>query len=473
MRLFFAVLWTVTISVQGQTILAPRAIPEVSGTLSEARDQGLEVSLTVVDIASGSVLTASQGDEPRVPASAMKILSAGAALLGLGADHAIQTDLVLHGAIQDGALHGALRLRGEGDPTLRSSQVLPALVKAVKDAGITKVHGMVIVDDRLFDRETRGQNWPESGPETTWLAEVGALSLNHGTAEVLVTAGRNPGAACEVRLQPPTHHLNLQNRLSTVGAKDEHLVAITRASGKNDLTVTGKARVGTKEQAFSVAVEDPGLVFGFALTDALKQAGVAVTGAPARARVDENWESGTVLLRLETRLKDVLPTLLAMSQNHRADMLFKHLGAALDAGGTFGAGAAATRSVFAKSQVDLSRAKIFDGSGLSRDNRVTTNQLASALFALAKSPGAEVFRSALAVAGQDGGTLSTRLKELGPRVRAKTGTLKNISALAGYVETTTGKQRAFAILMKVAKPSRLAMRDVQDRIVRALAKDGA
>ena len=107
MRLFFAVLWTVSISVQGQTILAPRAIPEVSGTLSEARDQGLEVSLTVVDIGSGSVLTASQGDEPRVPASAMKILSAGAALLGLGADHAIQTDLVLHGAIQDGALHGA------------------------------------------------------------------------------------------------------------------------------------------------------------------------------------------------------------------------------------------------------------------------------------------------------------------------------------------------------------------------------
>jgi D-alanyl-D-alanine carboxypeptidase/D-alanyl-D-alanine-endopeptidase (penicillin-binding protein 4) len=469
MRAWLVVVLAGLASAQGGSGAGARS-KDLGSILAEARAQGLDVGFVAVDLDTGRRLGAQDPDLPRTPASTMKLLTAAAVLLALGPDHAILTDLVSHGGVQDGGLHGVLRLRGEGDPTLRSEIVIPRMVESVRAAGIYRVHGRIVVDDRLFDREVRGASWPKGGPETAYLAEVGALSLDHGTAEVLVRAGPAPGTRAEVFVRPATASLRILPEVATVGVRDEHVIAISRAPGTNELRVTGKARAGTAEQSFAVAVEDPGLLFGRLLQEALAKAGVEVTGGVERARAEDVFDAGQVLFRCSTPVRDVLPVLLARSQNHRAEMLFKHLGAAVDAGGTFGAGSAAVRSVLARAGVDLRGANILDGSGLSRDNALSPAQLVQVLAAMWASPHRDVFRESLAAGGGEGGTLASRLGDLGDRLRAKTGTLRGVSTLAGYVKADSGSTVAFAILVQLRQPSRLAMREVQDRLVRALAR---
>lgn len=457
------------------TIEAQRSRGSVSGScwraIEKVSKSGVETTFLAIDVETGEVVATHAASTGLIPASVQKVMTAAGGLLGLGPDHAIYTDLLTHGKLEDGVFRGVLRLRGEGDPTLESETILPALVGRVKRAGIRRIEGDLLVDDRLFDRAFTGRQWPKDRPSRRHMAEVAALSLDHGTVRVQVTGAKRGGHPAHVRILP-AGAVSARGTVMTVRKKQRPVIWAERGRSEDGLRTGGSVTAGTTG-AVSVAVHDPAIVFGRALHRALRDAGIVVTGAVRRPADGEYARGGHLVARVKTRLKDVLPVLLENSQNHRAEMLFKHVGAALAGAGTFDAGDRAIRSVLRKVGVDLDGAILADGSGLSYANRVSARQLAATLRAVWRSKSRSIFVDALAHGGEAGTTMRRRLTSLGRRVSAKTGTLSRAKGLAGFVETQGGRTLAFAVIMNSKKPGKNAvMRAAQNTIVLALSRLG-
>jgi D-alanyl-D-alanine carboxypeptidase/D-alanyl-D-alanine-endopeptidase (penicillin-binding protein 4) len=410
-----------------------------------------------------------QPDAPLIPASNQKLMTAAAAVLLLGMQHEIKTELISHGPIEGGSLKGALRIRGEGDPTFGARDHGETLTKLaffaerLKARGIQKIEGPVLVDDSAFDAERIGPDWPSGDARTTYyLAQVAALSLDDGCVHVMVTPGA-VGRAPVLAPVPDVGHVVLKNGVTTAASKGSGL-RFEREEGSNEISVTGTIARRSAPQRHDVAIDDPAMHFGRALRHALRLAGIEVAGAVVRAGPEEQ-KGGEVLIRYVTPLSLILPGMLKESLNARAEMLAKHVGFATGTGGTFAGGAAAAKKALETCGIDTSRLVLADGSGLSRRNRLTAAALHGVLVALNRHPSGEEFRESLAEPGEDG-TLKRRLLNLEGRVFAKTGTLNGVSALSGYVQTKSDRWIAFAILMNGNDPN---IRKLQDSTVELLA----
>jgi D-alanyl-D-alanine carboxypeptidase/D-alanyl-D-alanine-endopeptidase (penicillin-binding protein 4) len=129
----------------------------------------------------------------------------------------------------------------------------------------------------------------------------------------------------------------------------------------------------------------------------------------------------------------------------------------------------------AQAGVDPKQALLFDGSGLSIDNRLSADALMRLLRYMHRHPEAEAFRKSMAIAGRDG-TLRWRFgeTELEGRVLGKTGTMQGVRTVAGYIDTPGGHSLAYVVFANKVRSSR-AVRDFQDRLLRAIvrAADGA
>lgn len=154
------------------------------------------------------------------------------------------------------------------------------------------------------------------------------------------------------------------------------------------------------------------------------------------------------------------------SDNFIAEMLIKSIGSQFGGEGSTAAGGKVMRDTLA--QFDIAP-KIVDGSGLSRQNRTTPRQVVKLLSGMAGSEHAEAFNASLAVIGRNG-TVASRMRGTAAQdnCHAKTGTLRDVSALAGYCTTTGGERVAFAFIMNRVWPG--SARALQDRMTAALAR---
>ena len=208
----------------------------------------------------------------------------------------------------------------------------------------------------------------------------------------------------------------------------------------------------------------PPLFAAKALTTALKRRGVTVRrGARAGAT-----PSRTVVLAQSASptIESLVASMNVPSDNFYAETLIKTLGARFGAGGTTSAGAAVVRSEAARLGI---RTTAVDGSGLSRANRTSPKAVVALLTAMDESELAPGFYNSLPIAGRTG-TLVDRMRRTAARdaCRAKTGTLSNVSALAGYCDTRSGGRVAFAFLMNYVFP--WTARRLQDSMTTALAR---
>jgi D-alanyl-D-alanine carboxypeptidase/D-alanyl-D-alanine-endopeptidase (penicillin-binding protein 4) len=410
-----------------------------------------------------------QPEAPLIPASNQKLITAAAAVLLLGMQHEVKTELIGHGAIENGELRGALRVRGEGDPTFGARDHGETLTKLaffaerLKLRGIKRISGNVLVDDSAFDQDFVGVEWPSGDSRTTsYLGQVAALSVDDGCVRVMVTPG-TVGRAPTLAVVPDVGHVTLRNGVTTAASKGGGL-RFERDEGSNEISVTGTIARGSAPQRHDVAIHDPAMHFGRALLCALRNSGIEVSGTVVRASAEER-KGGEVLLRYCTPLSLILPAMLKESINARAEMVAKHVGWVTGAGGTFAGAATAAKKALEGAGVDCTQLVLADGSGLSRRNRLTSRALHGVLVALARHPAGAEFRESLAEPGEEG-TLRRRFTGLEDRLCAKTGTLNGVSALSGYVLTKSRRWVVFAILMNGYDPN---VRKLQDSAVELLA----
>lgn len=437
-----------------------------------ARSPKMQVGVVWGD--AGAAPFAAEGDlGPLVPASNQKVLTSIAAVARLGLNHEFATGFYAMGPIANGALNGHLRVVGDGDPSFgirdhgETLGVFRTLATHFKEQGVTRITGDILCDDAAFDQDFTGPDWPKGLPTTTYLAQVSALSVDEGLARLIVSP--KDGGGFRVAPVPDVGTVSVGAlTVKTVGKRQDGGLAFDRPDGSNVLSVKG-GWFGTAPQTHEVAIHDPTLHFGRCLVAAFRQEGIAIAGSVRRPGASER-QGGTEVVRLTTPLARVLPAMLKESQNHRAEMILKHLGAATGRGGSFKGGSEAVAESLSGLGVQLKDCVLMDGSGLSRSNRITARALYDALSIMGKRPDFEAYRDLLAEPGEEG-TLRRRLPSLRNRMAGKTGTLNNVKTLSGYVLTKDQRWIAFVVLCNGPEAEGRGGA-LQDAVVEALAASG-
>jgi serine-type D-Ala-D-Ala carboxypeptidase/endopeptidase (penicillin-binding protein 4) len=376
-------------------------------------------SCVQVDDGSTTVV-GSKETTPLAPASNMKLLTTSAVLDVLGADAHLSTEVAAATPPAGGTVAGDLYLIGGGDPLLSTATYeatqthgaqpqtsMEMLADKVVAAGVRQVTGSVVGDGSRYDGQRSVPGWPARFVTQGIVANLGALMVNDAwTVDPVDPKGSGGAAAAD----PAAHAASV-------------LTQLLRARG---VQVGGPPVSGTAPAGATTIVEVPSLT--------------------VRELVDET---------------------LAFSDNTSAELLLKELGHAKGGAGTTEAGLAVVRTWLTDQRLPADGVRLVDGSGLSDQDRLTCRLLAD-LLARGGPDGA--LAQGLARPGRPG-TLDDRFTgaDLRDRLRAKTGTLKSVAALSGWLDTTSGRPLRFSILENTdGRDVQAADLSVQGDLLRAL-----
>ena len=454
------------------------------------RSEGYHVGhwgILVVDATTGETVYARNPDQMFCPASVTKLFTTAAALAELGGAYRFHTPVVRRGTLEDGTLRGDLILVAQGDLSLggrtgpdgtllyvdddhtysggnlRGGVVgadplagLDHLAREVAAAGVKRVAGDVIVDDRLFEHATS----TGSGP-----SRVTPILINDNLVDVVATPAEAVGEPASVRLIPASSYSSADIQVETVGAGETPALAVHDV-GPRRFQVRGKVPLGHAPIAKIYEVDDPASFARTLFIEALWKRGVRVDassiadnpGASLPPRKDVA-ELPKVAEYASPPLMEYLKVILKVSHNLHASTL-PLLIAAHRGERTLEQGLRREGMLLKGLGVDLSAVSFGGGAGGSRSDLVSPRATVTLLRALAKRPEFSAYEAALPVLGRDG-TLARAVGKDSPargHVRAKTGTywvenglndtaILTSKALAGYMETAAGRPLVLAIFV--------------------------
>jgi len=453
---------------------------EISNLLSSPLLRTTRLGLMVWSLDRDTMVFARGSDEKLTPASLTKLYYTAAAFATMGPEYSIQTVVATNGTITNGTVEGDLYVIGHGDCLLTLSE-LEALADKLRTLGIRRIRGSIIADATYFDPIVDRQQYSGDDERMENLPPISALGIEGNRLTVVVTRGR--GTSVRVRSLPSsdaiattwtslpvrtapseprrrTRQLHRRQRYGgrlvirhrtrrrTVGVSLQpvKISSSLRSDGVQEIRVFGMPRPNSSV-SFTVTMLDPPLVVAGAFKQSLSATGIAVEGgigkgaAPSTVRRLTSWERP---------LHDLVMLCNKNSDNFIAEHVMKILGAYCS--GNSQCNVNAYRSVVALlDSVGLDGhgggVLLYDGSGLSRRNRATASSLVGLLRYCAQQPWSESFFGTLAVAGEDG-TLTRRMRRTPAEgnLRAKTGTHRNVSGLAGIVRALNGERFVFAVI---------------------------
>ncbi len=353
------------------------------------------------DPAARTELFSHQADLPVIPASTMKLLTAIAARDVLGDDHLFITEVRSTGPItEDGVVDSDVYFVGSGDPVLatdtyidgfeEAGQVhtdLEDLADAMVAAGVTEVRGRLVGDEGQLDRARSVAAWPERFVTNNQAGVLSALSVNDGLVEFPENSRR---------------------------------------------------------QSLGTRVSDPAANAASILTALLQERGISITGGAASGTAPET--ASEVLASVTSDpLTDVNGQMLRLSDNTTAELLAKNIGLAASGEGSTSAGVAAIAESLERLGLPMAGVELVDGSGLSANARLTCDLVENLLSHSELGGLGSPIDEGLAVAGERG-TLRKRYVDTPAqgRLRAKTGTLNQATALSGFVSTSGDRELVFA-----------------------------
>jgi D-alanyl-D-alanine carboxypeptidase/D-alanyl-D-alanine-endopeptidase (penicillin-binding protein 4) len=422
----------------------------ITGVIERSPLRNARISVQVRSLDDGSVVFAQGADELLNPASNVKLFTGAAALVKLGPDYRFETEFLTDSDYREGKAR-TLYVRGHGDPTI-TTEKLYGIVSELMHAGLKEV-GDVVVDDSWFDGEREAPGFDQEKGDRAYLAPTGALSLNWNTLGIYLRPGEREGSAATAEIEPPSDYFSLESNLRT-GSKTQRRFVVGTELDKDrihqNVTVSGYVPVDKGTWSVWKKVEQPSLYFGSTLKTLLVQRGVKVKGR-LRAGVVPGVGTKMLHIAVSETLDIVLKKLNKHSSNFVAEQLIKTLGA--EGKGPPGSTARGIEVIeeFLERDVGMRRGSYVmrNGSGLNDTNRFSAAQHNVLLkYMWDRFPLAPEFLSSLGIAGKDG-TIKYRFEGSDAvwRLRAKTGTLENVSALSGYVQGVGGERFVFSVLV--------------------------
>lgn len=437
----------------------------------------------IVSLESGKTIFEHNPQKYFNPASNAKLYTSALALERLGPSYRIKTSLYSTTRPEaSGTLRGDVIVYGRGDPTMAARlnggdyfKGLEPLVSQLVNAGVRRIEGDLVGDESYFTGPPFGSGWEWDDLQAYYGAETSALTINDNALDVFVKPAERIGMPCRITTGPQTSFVTFINRTQTVAKGTETRIVVYRPVGENIIYVTGRLAIDNASGYYSaIAVHNPASLFVSLFKDALAQRGIVITG---RTRVID-WKYREVtpidfakLIELGSvesmPLGDIVRETLKPSQNLYAQLLLLQVGEMSRAGSTIGNQRPPKPSVFQPregtseglgievlndflSQVGLKKGDVLleEGSGLSRRDVITPEATVALLSFASRSRWFDGYHNALPIAGVDG-TLQNRMKGTAAagNVRAKTGSLRYVYSLSGYVTTSAGERLAFSIML--------------------------
>lgn len=402
--------------------------------------RGGDAAVAVWDCRAGRWLAVAGDPGPLRLASTTKLLVAAAALVELTPEFRFVTRLHALGPASGGSIPG-LGVIGGGDPTIDEhfwdgdpERCLRQWAERIRAAGINRIDGDLVIDNRLFRGPIRPPTYPADGGNLTrWFsAPASAFAYNDNCIDVRAVPTR-AGEPCRIETRPRSPRIRVDNRTRSASSAGDAKFMVDRSAEANALTVSGTFARATAW--FPVAIhEDPDLLAGDALAAALADAGVRISGTVRLGPVDPRL--GARLVEHRSELVPALTLMNQRSQNFYGEQILRIIGFRRSGEGSIAAGARAVMQACAPLMgEDAPTVTVLDGSGLSYGNVGS----ARALCRLLATMDAHRFGPLFAASLKD-------KPHAGVAGQVKTGTLATASCLAGYVDGPRGRL-AFAILL--------------------------
>ncbi|EDX85096.1 D-alanyl-D-alanine carboxypeptidase/D-alanyl-D-alanine-endopeptidase [Synechococcus sp. PCC 7335] len=423
---------------------------------------GTDIGILIEDLTPDTrALYARNAQEKLVPASNVKLLTTAAALQALGPDFSIRTSVYGQpdAAIQD------LYVVGRGDPTFTSYQI-NLLSSQLKQKGVRRVNSLTAVDNH-FTGPVANPYWDEEDYRAGYGAVANSLILNRN--ELGFTAIPNGiGQLLSIVWDRPefVQGWRIENNTRTVGDGNEFIDA-GQKPGLKVMDVRGQLIAGTASENTSIALLDPGSYFAEQFQQSLSAYGLG--NASVQVTTTSPPEGTVELAAIESPpLRAFIDPTNLYSVNIYAEAMIKTLGRSLvpETGNAYTAGAIAVGSVLTELGVSPDGISIVDGSGLSKQNKVTPEAFVETLQVMARTENATTYRNSLAVAGSSG-TLRNRMQGTlaEGRFQGKTGTLSNTYTLSGYLNPPNHPPLVLSILINNTDASGRDVRGSIDQIV--------
>lgn len=436
---------------------------KIFSLLSSPLLKGAKTALEVCSADSGRVIFSYNPGLLLMPGSNLKIITSAAALHYLGNDYRFKTELRSDKPASQGLVKGDLYPKGYGDPFLVNEEMW-LFSNRIYGKGLRGVEGDLVVDASYFDGRRFGRGWGTDLKPFWYNAEIRALSFNFNTVGFWTAPGKRPGDPVKFWTDPPsTSFIETINKATTT-ARRRGTVTVTRKKGKDidTFVIAGKRPLEGKPKVVYRSVREGDLFAGASLADFLKRKGVSFKGKIRRGKAPAK----AVLLAVHRSrpLREIIAGLNKYSNNFMAEMILKTLGAEKSSPpGTAVKGIEQVEKFLRHIGEDPAELKMVDGSGLSRENRVNVRLLCRVLFYLYRNfeQGPE-FISSLAWFAQEG-TLKDRAYRLKGKIRAKSGHIKGVAALSGYLKSKKTVY-IFSMITNGRKISAGPINDLQDRL---------
>ena len=441
--------------------------PEVRTALQRAGIPADALGAMVLDAQNGRRVLATQAQRPINPASLMKLLTTMAALDRLGPAWTWATPVWLNGSINNGVLEGHLHIKGSGDPKLVQER-LWLLLRRVQQLGVREIRGDIVIDQSAFSVPEANPGDFDGESLRPYNVRAAALLLNYRTVVYSFVPDVAAGVA-RVLTEPPMAGLNVERTVPlSAGPCGDWRAALKASFEPGRTRFAGNYTAACGELNWPVADPDPGSFDARVLLGLWREMGGTISGGvregPAPVGTPPSFEHRS------PPLLEAVREINKFSNNVMAQQLFMTL--ALHAAPERSATPEAAREVVQRwvaGRVPEAASPLFidNGSGLSRETRISPAVLARLLQLAYDGPVMSELMSSLPISGVDG-TLRRSRASAG-RAHLKTGSLRDVAGVAGYVLSPNG--RRYVVVGVVNHAQAGAARPALDALVQWAMRD--
>jgi D-alanyl-D-alanine carboxypeptidase/D-alanyl-D-alanine-endopeptidase (penicillin-binding protein 4) len=464
MRLLAVWVSTIALSVQA----ADSDLPVRVQSALNARNVPHEtLSVYVSDLETGEVVLEWLDDEPRNPASTIKLLTTLVALDLLGPAYRWRTDVFIAGDLEGGKLDGDLTLKGYGDPFLVTERAWQ-LLRNIRLAGIREITGDLLLDDSWFDVGDYDPAAFDRQPLRAYNVAPNALMMNFKVVRYLFEPD-HAGGSVDVTMDPLLDNLSVENQLGLSNGSCrgyQRGITVTTNQTVDEVTFSGRFPNGCKRYAMDRAMLSHN-EFVYGLFESLwSESGGAIEGGWKNVVVEEDAEPFLSFNSLP--LAEMIARINKYSNNVMARQLMFTLGAEINGPpGTEVSGKAVIDKWLTEN--GLASTEIENGAGLSRKTRTTAKDMAAMLQFAWQQPYMPEYLASLSLSGLDG-TLRQRFGDTGlvGKAHLKTGSLDHVTAIAGYLQSKSGRRFAVVAMQNFEDIHRGPGEEVQEAILRWL-----
>lgn len=421
--------------------------------LQRAKLPASALALVIVPLDSSSSPILHNADQPMNPASTMKLVTTYAALELLGPVYQWPTELRSAATPINGRLVGDLYLKGYGDPKLTLERVW-LMLRDLRAQGVNEIQGDLVLDRSFFVLGPEAAVFDDDGntPERPYLVGPDALLLNFKSVRLQIATGT---AGVSAMLDPALPEVQIENRLQLAPAADcaqwrsKLTMKVEEGGSAARVLLGGSIPTGCSGERYLSALDHP--VYAASLIRTLwREMGGVWTGGVRQGAVSENMP--ILVASRSSELPAYLRDINKFSNNLMARQLFLTLGAVRglpgDGRDTAERAGAVIRRWLQEKSWQFDELKLENGAGLSREERISARHLAQLLADAARNPLAAEFVSSLPLIALDG-TMKKRLpgEPIAGKAHIKTGSLKDVRAVAGFVQDAMGKTQIIVAII--------------------------